>query len=251
MLLNGLAERLRFPDRSTGYLGAEELSGVTPENIFPVSEFRLEQGLPIWTYEIGSYQLEKRLVIPHNQNTVHLIYKLLAGEGSVRLGVRPAVNFRSHDAPVSTPLRSGYTVMMRDDQCEISIGSEQPVLRVSFQGSNSAFTFDRRLISEIMYPLEVERGYESMGPTWSPGYKRADLTVGSQACFVASIESWDAILALSSEQALETELRRRDGLLAMAPAAAQTGFGPELVLAADAFLVSPGSRLKDVAIAMA
>jgi predicted glycogen debranching enzyme len=251
MILNGLAERLRFPDRSIGYLGAEELSGVTAENVFPVSEFRLDNGLPIWIYEIGKYKLEKRLVIPYRQNTVHLIYKLLEGDGSVRLGVRPAVNFRSHDAPVSTPLRGGYTVKMIDDRCEISVDPDPPVLRIHFQGTNSAFTFDRKVIGEILYPLEEERGYESSGQTWSPGYYRADLTVGADATFVASIEGWDAILSMTSAHALETENRRRDALLSIAPPAALTGFGPALVLAADAFLVSPDTRLKDVAIARA
>jgi len=251
MILNGLAERLRFPDRSIGYLGAEELTGATSENVFPVSEFRLENGLPVWMYEIGGYRLEKRLVIPYRQNTVHLIYKLLAGDGALRLGVRPVVNFRSHDAPVSTPLRSGYTVKMVDDRCEISIDPEPPVLRIHFDGSNSAFTFDRKVIGEIVYPLEEERGYEASGKTWSPGYYRADLTVGTQASFVASIESWDAILSMTAEQALDTENRRRDSLLATAPAAALSGFGQELVLAADQFLVSPDTRLKDVAIARA
>ncbi len=251
MLLNGLAERLRFPDRSVGYLGAEELTGVTSEKVFPVTEFRLENGLPVWMYEIGDYRLEKRLVIPYRQNTVHLIYKLLAGDGALRLGVRPVVNFRSHDAPVSTPLRSGYTVKMVDDRCEISIDPEPPILRIHFDGTNSAFTFDRKVIGEIVYPLEEERGYEASGKTWSPGYYRADLTVGTQASFVASIETWDAILSMSSEQALDTENRRRDSLLTTAPAAALTGFGKELVLAADQFLVSPDTRLKDVAIARA
>jgi predicted glycogen debranching enzyme len=250
-MLNGLAERLRFPDRTVGYLGAEELSGVPTEQVFPVTEFRLENGLPVWTYEIGGYILEKRLVLPYRQNTVHLIYNLLAGEGSLRLGVRPVVNFRSHDAPVSTPLLSGYVVKMVEDQCEISVGAESPVLRIHFQGTNSAFTFDRKIIGEILYPLEEERGYEASGKTWSPGYYRADLTVGASATFVASAESWDAILSMSAEQALETENRRRDGLLSAAPASAQTGFGPELVLAADAFLVSAATRLKDVAIARA
>jgi len=251
MILNGLAERLRFPDRSIGYLGAEELSGVTSDNVFPVSEFRLENGLPVWVYEIGEYRLEKRLVIPYRQNTVHVIYKLLAGGGALRLGVRPAVNFRSHDAPVSTPLRAGYTVKMVDDQCEISIDPEPPVLRIHFQGTNSAFTFDRKVMGEILYPLEEERGYEASGKTWSPGYYRADLKAGDQACFVASIEAWDVILSMSSEQVLDTENRRRANLLSAAPAAAQSSFGQELVLAADSFLVSPDTRLKDVAVARA
>src|SRR5881397_2345413 len=52
MMLNGLSERLRLPDRSVVYTGAEELSAVPPEHTLKVSEFRLEAGLPIWRYEV-------------------------------------------------------------------------------------------------------------------------------------------------------------------------------------------------------
>src|ERR1700682_5910357 len=45
MMLNGLSERLRFPDRAAVYTGAEELAGATPENTLPLSEFRIEAGL--------------------------------------------------------------------------------------------------------------------------------------------------------------------------------------------------------------
>src|SRR5437899_8515507 len=41
MLLNGLSERLRLPDRRAVYTGAEELAGAAPENRLPISQFRL------------------------------------------------------------------------------------------------------------------------------------------------------------------------------------------------------------------
>src|SRR5213079_189558 len=60
MMLNGLSERLRLPDRTVVYTGAEELSAVAPENTLPAAEFRLEAGLPVWRYEIAGFVLEKR-----------------------------------------------------------------------------------------------------------------------------------------------------------------------------------------------
>ena len=64
-------------------------------------EFRLEAGLPVWRYEVDGFVLEKRLLLPYRQNTVHITYRLLSGKGTLRLGLRPAMHFRSHDAPVS------------------------------------------------------------------------------------------------------------------------------------------------------
>lgn len=48
-------------------------------------EFRLEGGPPVWRYEAGGFVLEKSLVMPHQQNTVHVTYRLLEGPGAVRL----------------------------------------------------------------------------------------------------------------------------------------------------------------------
>src|SRR5437588_2381029 len=58
MLLNGLSERLRLPDRRAVYTGAEELAGAAPENRLPISQFRLEEGLPVWRYEVEGFVQE-------------------------------------------------------------------------------------------------------------------------------------------------------------------------------------------------
>ena len=43
------------------------------------TEFRLESGLPVWRYEVEGLVIEKRVFLPHMQNTVHVMYELLAG----------------------------------------------------------------------------------------------------------------------------------------------------------------------------
>ncbi|MDQ6855497.1 MAG: glycogen debranching enzyme N-terminal domain-containing protein, partial [Candidatus Dormibacteraeota bacterium] len=58
------------------------------------SEFTMEKGLPVWTYGFGAYRLEKRVVMPHGQNTVHLVYRLLAGERPLELRLEPTIAFR-------------------------------------------------------------------------------------------------------------------------------------------------------------
>src|SRR5262245_19928346 len=116
MMLNGLSERLRLPDRRVFYNGAQELAAVTPENTLDLTEFRLEAGLPVWRYDVEGFTLEKRLLMPYGQNTIHITYRLLSGKGTLRLGLRPAIRFRPHDAPVSAPERYNYQLMVREDQ---------------------------------------------------------------------------------------------------------------------------------------
>jgi predicted glycogen debranching enzyme len=251
MMLNGLSERLRLPDRSVVYTGAEELAGITPEHTIPVAEFRLEAGLPVWRYEVAGFVFEKRLVLPYKQNTIHLSYHVLEGSGKLRLGLRPAIHFRSHDAQVNATPEHQYVLTVCEDQFEIGAGKDLPLLRMLIDGPAAAFTFDRKETGSIPYPTERSRGYEWQGSLWSPGYFRSDLGKGDRTSLTASSESWETIRALSPDQSFRAETERRKLLLAQAPAAAQTGPGAELILAADQFLITPVGRVEDTARAYA
>jgi predicted glycogen debranching enzyme len=246
MMLNGLSERLRLPDHRVVYTGAEELADVAPENTLPVAEFLLDAGLPVWRYELEGFVLEKRLLMPYRQNTVHISYQLLSGPGRLRLGLRPAIHFRRHEEPVDAEEQRKYVLTVFEDQFEISSGSELPVLRLLATGPLAAFTFDRKETRKIPYPTERSRGYDWQGSLWSPGYFRTDLAEGDRTVLVASTETWETVRALAP-QALEAERARRKLLLSNAPAAAQTGTGAELVLAADQFLIMPVGRVEDAA----
>src|SRR5262249_17742013 len=78
--------------------------------------FRLEHGLPVWRYEAGGFAFEKRVLLPHLQNTVHIHYRLVQGDGTVRLKLRPSVHFRPHEAPVSLAHPGPYTLTSVDDR---------------------------------------------------------------------------------------------------------------------------------------
>ena len=55
-------------------------------------EFRLDHRIAVWTFELDDVVLEKSIVMPHNQNTVCVQYRLLRGE-RLDLQVRPFVAF--------------------------------------------------------------------------------------------------------------------------------------------------------------
>jgi len=247
MMLNGLSERLRLPSRRVVYTGAAERAGTTPEDTLPVADFHLEAGLPVWRYEPDGFVLEKRLLLPYRQNTVHITYHLLRGPGKLRLGLRPAIHFRPHDAPVSAADERQYVLTVSGDRFEITTGQDLPTLRLLARGPSVAFTFDRKKTESIPYPTERSRGYDWQGSLWSPGYFRTDLGEGDRITLTASTENWETIGALSPEAALDAELERRKALLAVAHPAAETGPGAELVLAADQFLITPVGRVADAA----
>ncbi len=180
VMLNHLLERVRLADRHVVWLGDEdEVAGPNAaDRADHLVEFRLELGLPVWTYDIGGLRIEKRILMPHGQNTVHLRYALVSGEGPVRLSLRPSVNFRAYEAPVNGASSLTYTVTAERHRYEICATEDLPVLRLQMHGEHPAMTLDERGFARVPYGMEANRGYESVGTLWSPGYFRADLRSG-------------------------------------------------------------------------
>jgi predicted glycogen debranching enzyme len=245
MMLNAVAERIRTKEREVYFTGPSEVTGERDKTL-PPDEFLLDGGLPVWRYRIGGAVLEKRLFMPYRQNTVQVSYKL-EGNEPVRIGLRPGVHFRGHDAPVSTDLHEDYVISVCMDGFELEAkNTDFPILRLHCD-PHAAFTADRKTISEVSYPTEAGRGYESCGSMWSPGYFRFDLEPGQTLTFVASTELWDVVHAMSPEEAQASERNRRGALLNQAQPGANSGLGAELTLAADQFLIAPLGRSDDAA----
>lgn len=72
VMLNHLLERVRVHGTEPVWLGDEdEVAGPNAaDRRGQLSEFSLELGLPVWRYAVGGVEIEKRVVMPHGQNTV-------------------------------------------------------------------------------------------------------------------------------------------------------------------------------------
>ncbi len=256
MTLNALSERIRLPNRDVFFTGPNELAGVDPPGTLAPREFRLEGGLPVWHYEFPGGALEKRLFMVYRQNTVHVNYRLVDAREPVRLALRPGIHFRSHDAPVSTPLAKRYVLTVTDDGYEVCADETNcPSLRLLCL-PQKPFTADRKIIDRILFRTEQTRGYESQGSIWSPGYFRLDLAPGEEATFIATTETWEVVRSLTPEAACSAELGRREMLVeqkcpGMDANCLRTGAAAELTLAADQFLIRPTGRTEDAARAAA
>src|SRR5438132_1024887 len=246
-------ERLRLPDRTVVVLSDEEDADgpLALQGARYLTEFRLELGLPVWRYDIHGFILEKRIVLVQRQNTVHVGYRLLAGEGRVRRTLRPSVHFRPHHVPVNAPLPGPFPITAVEDRLEIGAGPDLPPLRLRLHGVPSAFTLDGKVTRNVLYRIERARGYEHTGELWSPGYFRLDLHAGAAATLIGSTERWEVIRSLNPEGAAHAERERRLRLLSAAPPQARSGPAAELVLAADQFIVTPPGRVEEMARARA
>ncbi len=249
MMLNHLDEVVFFEERGFSLNDLrrpnKSASSIVPAHLV---EFRLERGLPVWRYEIDGIVLEKRIVMPHEQNTVLTTYRHSGGSRSARLEIEPWVNFRPHEGQLNRTSSGPYAVTVLGDRFEISAPAVYPPLRVQLQGRASTFSIDGKRIENVSYPVERSRGYDAVGELRSPGFFQVELSAGEVATFLASTEAWDTALSLSAVDAQGAELARRGRLLDRAAVVvSREGLGAELTLAADAFMINPVGRTADAA----
>lgn len=254
MMLNDLVEHVHFPDGRNIQISGEDRVNplLRAHGADHLREFRLECGLPVWSYDINGITIEKRVFLPYQQNTVCIIYRVISGSEQVKLQLRPLMNFRPHEGVLKTLLDEPYKVRVDGDRYEFASANPLlPPLKMLLFGHECALTFDRSYTKELLYRTEESRGYEARGDMWSPGYFHLDLGPDKTACLVASTELWEVMRAVSPEEGRDIELERRGSLLRRAHPAAQEGLGGELVLAADQFVITPAGRVEDLARARA
>ncbi|GFO60450.1 glycogen debranching protein [Geomonas silvestris] len=247
LVLNRLTEVVRFEDGRTTHFGGDQKEGgaLDFKGLEYLVGFRLEDGLPVWRYQMHGALIEKRLVLVHNQNTVHLIYRLISGAARLRLKLQPSLQFRPHDAPVNQTQDEPYLFSALENRYQVSAGANQPHLRLVISGGRGTFTLEEKTVSNIFYAVEHARGYEDLGSLWSPGYFAVDLVEGADASLSASTESWETIRALPPAEALAMERERRAMMVAAAAPPMRKGIPAELVLAANQFIITPAGRYED------
>jgi predicted glycogen debranching enzyme len=254
MMVNHLWEYLRMPDFRTIPFGGEErvknkLKIYGAEHLV---EFKLDTGLPVWRYEFEGFEFEKRVYFAYRHNTVFVHYKLTKGSGRVRLKLKPSVHFRGHDEPVSTDQDPRYLFTATDDRYELAGPEKFPHLRMAVDGGGlTSFTFRAEQVTDVLFRIEEERGYEYHGSLFAPGHFRLDLEPGQEATLIFSTEPWENIRAVPPAQAYAAEMERRRRLVSQANPLARKGLAAELVLAADQFIFTPVARSADEARARA
>jgi predicted glycogen debranching enzyme len=218
----------------------ESLTGGTSDAL---AEFQYTWATPVWRFEFDGRVLQRRITMPHGQNTVCVEYRLLEG-GPIRLELRPWLAFRMHDGPLGSTGDWPFTVTITRGRTEVEAFEGAAPLRLAVRPRRGVFTADDRRSGRVLYQLELGRGYDHIDDLPSPGYFTVELRRGQVVALVASTESW-ACLDVEPGAMFDAEHRRVKRLLALAPPAARTGIAAHLVLAADQFVVLPGSRLEE------
>ena len=247
VMLSRMNDAVVVADGEVRPLSTSDASAHAPSAL---QSFRLDRGIPIWTFTFGDQVLEKRVVMPYGQNTTHIVYNRVGGTGALRLRLSPAMQVRRLEDPVSTPIAEPYTLRSAEDRHEIGIRTGVRPLRVSLFGGATAVS-DAAHREQQLYTLEAARGYDSVGELWSPGAFEVEFDSAGMAAVVASTEPWEVARALTPAAALAAEEQRRSGVLTVASREADHQPAAELTLAADQFLITPADRVEEAARARA
>src|SRR5205823_4128578 len=96
VVLDRIDERLLLDNDQLVRLDGEERvdGGLRAAGARHLEDFHLEAGLPVWRYVVAGATIERRVVLIHEQNTVHVQYTLVDGEPPVHLALRPASHVR-------------------------------------------------------------------------------------------------------------------------------------------------------------
>jgi predicted glycogen debranching enzyme len=260
VMLNHVVETVVLDDGKRIQLSGDQRRGqkVMLPGIERLRAFHLDAGLPVWEFDLGAAVLERRVIMPHRQNTTYLIYRLLEGDGPLRLELRPGIHFRQYEQDVGAPMQPGYQLVRTeagvagDDVYAVTCTDGPATLRLQLTGSRATYHPDVQEITELHYRVEEDRGYAFEGRLWSPGVFSVDVGKGATSSLLASTESGETMLAMTGDDALAAELERRRRLLRTAPVFARSDpAAAELVLAADQFLITPAGRRRDAARAIA
>jgi predicted glycogen debranching enzyme len=223
--------------------GAEFADGRTFGEVAAfLQEYRHEQQTPVWRFVIGEHVLEKRLIMPYGQNTVYADYRLISGPGPMEMRLRPYIAFRRHDTALNDPASEGpFPLTMLRGRFDVNFGGALPSLKLGLRPRSGVFVAADFTSEGVMYRVERDRGYDYVSTLHSPGYFVTTLAPGEEVAFVASVEPPET-LEISPEAIFDAERHRIEKVLSFAPPRARTGLAAQLVLAADQFIILPGTR---------
>ncbi len=214
-----------------------------------LSEFTREWQTPVWRCALNGRRLEKRVIMPYGHNSVYVEYHLTEGD-SLRLHIRPFVTFRMLDAQLHEARRPPFPLTVLDGRYEMHLCEGAPSLKMCLRPHCGVFVADSLLSPGVSYRIDRDRGSEHIEDLASPGYFTVELTSDRPIAFVASTESWE-LLEFNPEAIFEAEAQRLNKLLSELQDRGREDIEGWLTLAADQFIVYPGSRLEEQALARA
>jgi len=239
LLVAGLDELARI-DGKTQSLATHRWASraIAPEGYLAIRNFQLEGKIPVWTYQLGSTLIEKRIWMQYGENTTFVRYAVVEAQTVVSLDLKALVNYRDfHSATHAGDWRMRVEAI------------ENGVCVTAFDGAAPFYLRSTRARCEpqhiwyrdFFFSRENERGLDDREDQLYAALFRAELEKGQTVTIVLStVKEIDH----EGEAAMKEEGKRQGKILALAAELTRTPSRREtrpwlsqLVLAADQFLV--------------
>jgi predicted glycogen debranching enzyme len=240
VMVNQCDELVTYRGRAYQIATTEYEDGTfAPGGYVHIAELRMEHGLPVTIYEIDNVLLEKRVWMPQGENTTYIRYQVLsAAADELGLVIRPLVSGRPFHSLPLTGTTLGHRVEAADDQLTVWSTATAPPLVLRLTGGQADDRAD--WYWNVQYRRERERDAEYLENLFAPGSLATTLKAGAVATLTITTEpGFDSIAdARVLSDRWVTERERRASMAKHIQTPTDDGLGPQLALAADAFLVT-------------
>ncbi|MDQ2745825.1 MAG: glycogen debranching enzyme N-terminal domain-containing protein, partial [Acidobacteriota bacterium] len=235
VLLSKFEETLIIGDARYELSANQYPNKVYPRGFQYLKNFRLAP-FPVWTFEVGGIEIEKKVFMTAGENTVVVRYSVAARaempDSKIQIELKPLLAFRDYHH-----LRSGHAGFNGDfDAAERQISIQPDVTMPKLFFAHNALDVEKTgfWYRDFQYAIEKERGFDYAEDLFQPFNLTFDLS--EPATVIASTEPQDAA---DAEHYENREIERRENLIKIA--GAKDDFAEQLVLAADQFIVSRGA----------
>ncbi|HEX9868121.1 MAG TPA: glycogen debranching enzyme N-terminal domain-containing protein, partial [Candidatus Tectomicrobia bacterium] len=215
-------------------LSANQYPGVIhPQGYQYLKGFRLDP-FPIFTYEVGGFEIEKSIFMVHGENSTVVTYTVKEPpKGSARLEVRPLIACRDYHS--TTRENAALDATLHTEQEEVAVAPYQGLPTLYLAHDADLLLPQRDWYRSFEYAVERERGLDWGEDLFNPCTLQFDLSQRSQVALIASTERRDIRRVAAYRQA---EIDRRAALQTNSPV--DSPVVRLLVAAADQFIVSRG-----------
>ena len=193
-----------------------------------LQSFRLDAGMPIWTYAFADVLLEKRLWMAEGKHTTYVQYHVLRASSEVALELRLGVNYRIHH---DNSEKYDYEIEIQPSESGCDIHFEDQTLHVI---SSATANTVNKWHSPYYHAIEDFRGFEAHDTNiWAASFK-STLQSKEKTSIILTIEN---NVVSDVTKALDNYQTHKRTLIEKSPIAGTHPNIDQLILAADQFIV--------------
>ena len=201
--------------------------------------FRLDGLTPVWVFEIDGSVIERSIVMPHGRNLACVRWRMLDGPKR-RMRVRVYASARRQDAELACDEDRPCTLEFTAGQLRIALPACGVSVKLAVLPEDCTFVEAWHIDRDVLFRVERDRGYDHSEHMHSPGWWAFELGAGDEAALFATTNV--EMPPLDPGALFAGEKARLDALLVRAGLEGADEVERHLALAADPFIVLPGSR---------